>query len=196
MSSGGVDSSITMLLLKKEGHEVFPMHVDYGHRAEEREWKSCQQICEHIGLEEPVRVSLSGTEYAPSSLIHRDLNIEKDAFFPTRNLLFAVLGASYAFSKSCSTVALGILANPIFPDQTSEFLEKAESCIGAALGVKMKLLTPLISLDKRETLKLAKEHNLPLGLAYFCHSGGERPCGECISCKERAAAESMLLGEE
>jgi 7-cyano-7-deazaguanine synthase len=89
-------------------------------------------------------------------------------------------------------VALGILANPIFPDQTPDFLKKAEACISAALGVDMRLLTPLIALDKRDTLKLAARHGLPIDLTYFCHAGGEVPCGKCISCKERKSAEDFL----
>jgi 7-cyano-7-deazaguanine synthase len=84
------------------------------------------------------------------------------------------------------------LANPIFPDQTSDFLKKAESCISAALGVEMKLLTPLIALDKRDTLRLAAKHGLPIELTYFCHAGGEAPCGKCISCKERKFAEDSI----
>jgi 7-cyano-7-deazaguanine synthase len=147
-----------------------------------------------LGLE-PVTMGLSGTERIPSGLVHSNLDIEKDAFFPTRNLLFTVLGSSYAYSISSKVVALGILANPIFPDQTSDFFKKAEICVSAALGVDMKVLTPLITLDKRETLKLAHKHGLPLELTYFCHSGSDQPCGKCISCKERIAAEKMLAEE-
>ncbi|MDG6998197.1 MAG: 7-cyano-7-deazaguanine synthase [Nitrososphaerota archaeon] len=191
LSSGGLDSSLTMLLLRKEGHDVYPIHVNYGHLAEEREWLSCQRICDYLGLK-PVRVGITGTEIIPSGLVHSSLDIEKDAFFPNRNLIFAVLGASYAYSVDCKVVALGILANPIFPDQTVDFFKRAEDSISAALGTQLKIMTPLISLDKREVLKLAKKHSLPFELTYFCHSGKDPPCGICISCKERIAAEDML----
>ena len=40
--SGGLDSSSMMLLLKKYGYEIYPLHINYGHRAEEKEWNSCQ----------------------------------------------------------------------------------------------------------------------------------------------------------
>jgi len=195
MSSGGVDSSLTMMLLKRDGHEVFPVHVDYGHLAEEREWRACKTVCSSLVVNLPVRFRIGGTEAIPSSLVHDDLDIEKDAFFPTRNLLFATLGASYAYGISGRVVALGILANPIFPDQTEQFFKNAESCISSALGVEMKIMTPLIKLDKRETLKLARARGLPLELTYYCHSGGSEPCGRCISCKERVAAEKMLSTE-
>jgi 7-cyano-7-deazaguanine synthase len=192
LSSGGVDSSLTILMLKQRGHEVIALHVNYGHLAEEREWKSCQAVCNHLEIAHPIRISISGLECIPSGLIHDSLDIEKDAFLPTRNLLFITLGASYAYSVSCRVIAVGLLANPIFPDQTGEFLQKAEACISSALGVSMKILAPLIKLDKRDTLNLALKHGLPLELTYFCHAGKERPCGKCISCKERMAAEKLL----
>jgi 7-cyano-7-deazaguanine synthase len=192
LASGGVDSSLTMLMLKSRGHEVFPLHVNYGHLAESREWQACQSVCKYLGVGDPVRISLVGMNVIPCGLLDRGLDIEEKAFLPTRNLLFAVLGASYAFSMSSRTVALGILANPIFPDQTPEFVKKTESCISSALGVDMKMLTPLIELDKRDTLRLARTHGLPLELTYYCHSGQDIPCGKCISCKERKFAEEFL----
>ena len=90
---------------------------------------------------------------------------------------------------------MGIVANPIFPDQTEGFFQKAQACISSALGAETTIMTPLISLDKREVLKLAKARGLPFELTYYCHSGKAQPCGVCISCKERIAAEKMLLEE-
>jgi 7-cyano-7-deazaguanine synthase len=196
LSSGGVDSSTTMLLLKKEDHDVHPVHVNYGQRAESHEWDSCQRICKHLQVSDPIRINISGLGVIPSSLLRRDLDIEKDAFLPTRNLMFVVIGAAYAFSIGCEVVALGILANPIFPDQKPEFFELAETCVTAALGRRMRVITPLIKLDKRETLKLAKKYSLPLEITYHCHAGTDSPCGKCISCKERIAAEEMLRTED
>lgn len=195
LSSGGVDSSLLMSLLRDEGKEVFPLHVDYGQHAEVREWTACNQISNHLKVHEPRRIQISARDSIISGLTDRSLDIEKDAFFPTRNLLFATLGAAYAYSLSSDVVALGLLSNPIFPDQTREFVSSAESCLESALGRHIRLLTPFIELDKRETLKLARKHQLPLDLTYYCHQGGALPCGECISCKERTVAENLLANE-
>ena len=195
MSSGGLDSSLTMLLLKRDGHDVHPVHIDYTHFAEEHEWRSCQNICDYLGVNKPIRFGIRGLDCIPSSLVRRGLDIERDAFLPARNLLFVTLGSAYAFSIGCDVVALGILANPIFPDQKVEFFQVAEECVGSALGRRIKILTPLVKLDKRETLKLAKKYRMPLELTYFCHAGGDAPCGICISCKERVTAEKMLSAE-
>lgn len=189
LSSGGVDSSIMMLLLKKDGHVVLPLHVNYGHLAEQQEWQACCRVCKHLGLNEPFRMDLSGYGQIPSGLTNPDLDIVERAFLPGRNMLFLLAGAAYAYSTRSDAIALGLLSNPIFPDQTIGFVKSAQDCLVAALGTNIKLLAPLIGLDKRDTLNLARKHSFPLELTYFCHSGNEKPCGFCISCRERIAAE-------
>jgi 7-cyano-7-deazaguanine synthase len=181
-----------MLLLKKEGYEVNPVHINYGHLAEEKEWVSCQRVAKHLGITAPVKMDVTGMALLPSGLVNNKLHIEKDAFLPTRNLLFAVMGSAYAYSISADIVAMGILANPIFPDQSKGFLDMAQNCVSMALGRKVKLLTPFISLDKREIIQLAAKHSLPFEITYYCHAGTEQPCGICISCQERIAAEDYL----
>jgi 7-cyano-7-deazaguanine synthase len=180
-----------MLLLQKENFEVLPLHVNYGHRAERREWAACIRVSDYIGVK-PDRINLSGFNMIPSGLTNKNMDIVRDAFLPTRNLLFATVGAAFAFNKSINTVAMGLLSNPIFPDQTPRFVETAQKCIAEALGTGFRLLTPLLSLDKRDTLSLAKKYGLPLELTYHCHMGGKKDCGKCISCKERLAAEASV----
>jgi 7-cyano-7-deazaguanine synthase len=192
LASGGVDSSVIMFLLKKDGHEVLPLFVDYGQLAGTREWKSHKAICGFLGLE-PCRMDISGFGKTIHSGITDDkLDIEKQAFLPTRNLLFLTIGAAYAYAQGATAVAIGILANPIFPDQTENFIRSAEQSIRTALGSDIVILAPLITLDKRDTLSLANKYNLPLGQMSYCHGKNERPCGVCISCRERLAAEKCM----
>ncbi len=195
MSSGGLDSSLVMALLKEEGVEVFPLHINYGHLAERKEWEACLKICAALGLRPPEKMDLAGMSNLPSGLTDPNLDTAKYAFLPTRNLLLLVAGAAYAYSKGLDAVAIGLVANPIFPDQTKEFVESSEKTLSIALGRRVRLLAPLIGLDKREVILLARKHNLPFALTYYCHRGQDEACGECISCRERKAAEAALGGE-
>jgi 7-cyano-7-deazaguanine synthase len=194
LSSGGVDSSVTMLLLKKRDYTIFPLFVNYGQLSAEHEWSACQRICEFLGLKTE-RMDIQGFgKLIPSGITNRDFDIEKDAFLPTRNLLFLTLGAAYGYAKAAHVVAIGLLSNPIFPDQTSDFVQEAQKTISKALGIDVTVLAPLISLDKSDTLRLAHKYGLPVEYTYSCHAGGENPCSHCISCKERMAAERCLAG--
>lgn len=196
LASGGVDSSVMMLLLKKDDNELFPLFIDYGQLAREKEWMACQDICRYLGLE-PHRMDISGFgKSIPSGITDGKLDIEKDAFLPTRNLLFLTFGAAYGYTKSANVIAIGLLSNPIFPDQTVEFVRAAQRSISTSLGVDIRILAPAISLDKLDTLRLARKYGLPLDLTYSCHFGKEERCGRCISCKERIAAEKHLPESE
>ena len=50
----------------------------------------------------------------------------------------------------------------------------------------MKILAPLISLDKRGIVRLAAKVGAPLSLTWSCYAGLKKPCGRCDSCKLRA----------
>ncbi len=192
LSSGGLDSSLTMFLLKGQEIEVYPLHINYGQLAEAKEWTSSKRVCRALGIRPPERIDLSGLRMFPSGLVNSKLDIHDDAFLPTRNLIFLVVGAGYAYSKGLDAVVIGLVANPIFPDQTPVFVARAEDAISEALGRRVKILAPLIQLDKREVILLAEKHGLDVSLTYYCHRGSDRPCGVCISCKERIAAERSI----
>ena len=190
LASGGIDSALMISMFRKDEHEILPLHINYGHLAEEKEWECCKKICESHSLE-PFRMDITGFGKLPSGLTDKTLDIYEKAFLPTRNLTFITLGAAYAYSKSCDVVAIGLLSNPIFPDQTKDFIEKAQISISTALGKPLHILSPLIDLDKRDVLRLAEEFGLSR-ITYYCHAGGETPCGKCISCRERIAAEKSM----
>lgn len=193
LASGGIDSTLMMYLFKKEGHEVFPIHINYGHLAEEKEWNALVKVCEYLSLK-PFRMDVTGLGKLSSGLTDPTVDIYNDAFLPTRNLTFVTLGSAYAYSINADIVAIGLLSKPIFPDQSKDFIERAQVSISTALGRKIEILAPLIELDKREILKLAEKYDLPK-FTYYCHAGKEQPCGVCISCKERIEAEIALRNE-
>ncbi len=188
LTSGGIDSALLLELFQNEGHEVFPLHIDYDQLAGNKEWNACKGICDHFSLS-PFKMEIPGFGKLPSGLTNANLDIFEQAFLPTRNLTFITLGSAYAYSLGADSVAIGLLANAIFPDQTKKFIEKAQESISESLGKTIKILAPFIDLDKRDILKLAEERKIPK-ITYYCHSGTDVPCGKCVSCKERMAAES------
>lgn len=192
LSSGGIDSTVMMHLLKEKGHDLIPLFIDYGQLAVDKEWESCQKVCNKLELDVN-RLDVSGIgKLIPSGITDSKLDIERDAFLPNRNLMFLTMAAAYGFQRDAFVISIGLLSSHIFPDQTKEFIEKAKTAISESLNADIRIMLPLIDLDKYDVLRLGIKHNSPLDLAYFCHAGLDEPCGKCISCQEYFSAKEHL----
>lgn len=185
--SGGIDSAVVCKLIELQGDRVFPLFIDYGQLAAKKEWNACQQLMSDCGFSRPERIDVGGFGKTISSgLTDYTKNIHKDAFLPCRNLLFLVLAASYAHTKACKAIAIGLLDEKahLFPDQTQGFIVNANFAINSSLGDNYIILTPLIQFSKSDVIKLAEKYEIPLQKTYSCHSGEDNYCGKCVSCKE------------
>lgn len=183
--SGGLDSTLVGVLAKEEGATVYPLFIDYGQRAAQREWETCQRVHLQLSLPTPIRMDLSGFgQVIRSGLTSTSLDVKEDAFTPGRNLMFLLMGSAYAFQMGAPSVLLGLLSErfSLFPDQQSSFINQAENAIEAALGRRIKVITPLAEFSKADVVKLAQDKGI--GGTYSCHTGDSVPCGKCISCLE------------
>ncbi|MBX9772529.1 MAG: 7-cyano-7-deazaguanine synthase [Candidatus Obscuribacterales bacterium] len=183
--SGGLDSTLVGVMIREQGIDNSPLFIDYGQRAAVTEWATCQAMHEQLKLPKPVRMDLSGFgKVILSGLTSDALHIKDDAFTPTRNLLFLVAGAAYAFQVGANAVSIGFLSEEfsLFPDQTQAFIGKAEDAIHAALGRHIKVSAPLSEFSKADVVALALEKGI--SGTYSCHQGLSMPCGICISCLE------------
>lgn len=183
--SGGIDSTLMMVMAAEEGIATFPLFIDYGQLGVEREWRACQAVHLKYNLPRPVRMDLSGYgKTIPSGITDPRMRINEDAFLPGRNLLFIVAGAGYACHVHANGVAIGLLSpkSQLFPDQGEDFIRQCESILEVAIGRHINVVAPLVDLDKREVLAMAKARGIEG--TYSCHAGTDLPCGECVSCIE------------
>ena len=195
LASGGLDSTVMAVMAKEEGLKQYPLFIDYGQRAAAREWSACRAVFRRHGLPKPIRMDLSGFgARVPSGLTSTRLDVLADAFLPARNLLFLLAGAAYASRVGASAVAIGLLdeRQRLFDDQSRRFLKQAESLLRVATATSVSIVAPLIKTSKRQVLELARQRGVRG--TYSCHAGTKRPCGACLSCKERAAAEGGKRG--
>jgi len=190
LASGGIDSSVLMMMLQKMKYEIYPLHIDYGQNAAKMELMSVRKICKFLRIR-PVVIKIPQIGEISSGITSQSKLTMENPFFPARNLLFLSIATAYAISKSVVTISIGSTANAIFPDQHKKFIRKAEELLNIALGTRIKILTPLIELNKREIVGLAKKYNFPLSFTYSCHLGKHKPCLRCINCKERETAISL-----
>ncbi|MGI6340467.1 MAG: 7-cyano-7-deazaguanine synthase [Bacteroidales bacterium] len=190
--SGGLDSTLLACLLQEEGVNQFPIFINYGQINFEKELLSSKENCLKLGIIQPKIFDLSNFgKNIESGLTSKDLDVNLDAFLPNRNALFLLIASSYAYKMKCSHIAIGLLndKNSIFPDQTRSFLDIMENTLSVSLGRKISILSPLMGLTKGDVISLSKTKGI--SNTYSCHSGGDKPCGVCISCLEFINSKSI-----
>jgi 7-cyano-7-deazaguanine synthase len=183
--SGGLDSTLVAALAAEEGLRQYPLFIDYGQRARDRELAACNRAMTSLGLPQPQIASLAGYgSLIRSGLTDLSLHVVEDAFTPGRNMLFLLTAAAYAFQVQADAISIGLLDErfSLFPDQTVAFLQQAESMLSRCMGKEIKVLSPLGGFSKSDVVSLARDKGIKN--TYSCHMGDELPCGNCIACNE------------
>ena len=201
--SGGLDSTTALFWAKSRGYRVTALAVDYGQR-HDRELKAARDVARaaRAALRE---VDLKLPWLKVSSLVDKKRRLPDiplsgiglggipSTYVPGRNTIFLALGVSLADAVGADAVVLGnnALDYSGYPDCRPEFTEAfAEVArLGTRKGAEggaIRILTPLVRLDKKGIIKLALKVGAPLRLTWSCYEGKSRPCGACDSCKLRA----------
>lgn len=204
MFSGGLDSTTALCWAVKRGYSCSAVFIDYGQR-HKKESSGARRIARALGVR-LCEIRLAFPWLAVSSLVDPgkklpDTGLSRiraaknipSTYVPGRNLVFASIGVSLADSIGAEAVVMGpnVIDYSGYPDCRPQFYRALEKAVTAgtrrgASGKRIKLLTPLIKLSKKEIIKLALRLEAPLVHTWSCYSGGLRPCGKCDSCKLRA----------
>lgn len=183
--SGGLDSTLVAYLAREEGVRQYPLFIDYGQRARDRELAACRAAMAVLKLPEPAIADLSGYgQLIRSGLTDTSLRVLEDAYTPGRNMLFLLTAGAYAYQVDADAISIGLLHEDtsLFPDQTGAFLEEAEALLAKAVRRPVRVIAPLAGFHKPDVVQLAAEKGI--AGTYSCHLGNEEPCGACIACNE------------
>jgi len=197
LTSGGLDSSVTLYLAKNQGYNCFPLAFDYGQR-HKKELISARKIAKSLGLELVV-VKLK-LPFLQSALIDKSKplpspKIEEiglsipETYVPSRNLIFLSIAISYGESIQADAVFIGANSRDFsgYPDCREDFLESffKTASLGTKAGILGKPISierPLINKTKKEIVLLGENLGVPFKFTWSCYAGGKRPCGICESC--------------
>ena len=200
--SGGLDSTTALYWAKKAGFSVQALTLLYGQR-HGRELKSARAVAvkarvslQEVRLDLPwLRVSslVNGSKPLPDVPMSKIGRGIPSTYVPGRNTIFLALAASLADAAGASAIVIG--ANHLdysgYPDCRPEYLKAFEKAAQkgtrrGTLGKPLRIMAPLLSLDKKQIVQLALKLKVPLELTWSCYRGGSTPCGRCDSCKLRA----------
>jgi 7-cyano-7-deazaguanine synthase len=191
--SGGIDSTTTLYLAKKQGYKCHALIFDYGQR-HKRELRSAVAVAKRGRV--PCQVLKISLPWGGSSLLDKKMGIPvrrsfkgiPSTYVPARNTIFLSFALSYAEAIGAEVIFIG--ANAIdfsgYPDCRPAFYKAFQSVIKEGTKKrKIKVLTPLINMTKAHIIKLGLKLKAPLELTWSCYSGGRKPCGVCDSCQLR-----------
>lgn len=200
--SGGMDSTVLLYHLRAEGYDVAALSVDYGQR-HRKELDSARAICASSDFQHEVADMRGITHLLQgSSLTTAGLDVPeghyaeesmKATVVPNRNMIMLSVAIGYAISLRAEYVAYGAHAgnHTIYPDCRPEFAAAVNTAAMLADWHRVELLSPFVKLTKAEIARLGAELNVPLELTWSCYKGGDRHCGRCGTCVERAEAFSL-----
>ncbi|MDR0953422.1 MAG: 7-cyano-7-deazaguanine synthase QueC [Elusimicrobiota bacterium] len=204
--SGGLDSTTCLYWALNKGYNCLPLNILYGQR-HAKEAKSAKAICRKLGLK-LISVNFKMPWlYGATSLVGKggvipnesladikDTSRIPSTYVPARNLFFMAVAASMAEALGAEAIIAGPNAIDFsgYPDCRPAFYRPLAKAIkeGTRCGVSgkpIKILTPLLKLDKGQIAKLGKKLGVPFALTWSCYNGGKKPCGKCDACKLRAA---------
>lgn len=201
--SGGLDSTTALFWAKGRGFRVSALTVGYGQR-HARELSAARRVAREAGV--PLHeVALALPWLKVSALLDRSLKLPDlplsrigrgpipSTYVPGRNTIFLALGISLADALGAEAVVLGnnALDYSGYPDCRPEFTRAFAKAarLGTRRGAEgrpLRILSPLVRLDKKGIVRLALKVGAPLRLTWSCYQGGRGPCGRCDSCKLRA----------
>ena len=197
--SGGMDSTVLLYHLRSQSYDVRALSIDYGQR-HRKELDSARAICRMMDIPHEV-ADLRGITHLlkGGSLTDSDIDVPeghyaeesmKATVVPNRNMIMLSVAIGHAIALGAQFVAYGAHTgdHTIYPDCRPEFAAALNTAALLADWHQVELLRPFIRLTKAEIAKRGAELNVPFEMTWSCYKGGERHCGLCGTCVERAEA--------
>ena len=196
--SGGMDSCLTAAIAHLS-HQMAFLHLNYGQRTEKREKQAFNDIAEFYKVEKKLVVDAGHfSKIGSSSLTDLNIPVSKadlhrtnipESYVPFRNANILAIATSWAEVIGANKIYIGAVEEDSsgYPDCRSSFFEAFNRVIkeGTKPETVIEVVTPLVSLSKREIVEKIFELNAPVGLTWSCYQNEDRACGICDSCALR-----------
>ncbi len=203
LASGGLDSTVTAAMAKREGCELFFLTMAYGQR-HMVEVERARQVAAALGAAHHLVMNLDlraigGSALTGSAAVPKDRTGKERGqdipitYVPGRNLIFLSIAAAHAEVVGASFIYFGanVLDYSGYPDCRPEFIRAFEEAVkeGTKAGTEgnpIQVKTPLLRLTKAEIIRRGIDLHVPFQLTHSCYDPvGDVACGRCDSCAIR-----------
>ena len=162
LCSGGLDSSLVLVKLMHEGHELTPIYIKHGHWAEEGELNTLKNFL------------TSRTFWRLSKLVEIDVNLglQVDGVWG-RTIAFVGLAAMWSFThgNDYDFIAIGNHIGDISPDlKPGMFNVELKSTLRIATKDRIKLLSPIYNYNiEKIGIELFNKYEVKPEEVYSCY---------------------------
>ena len=212
LCSGGLDSVVAAYKIRGEYDKIKFLFFNYNQRSLKEEEFCARKVAEKLNAEF-IKVDLRWLGKISGAALNQKIEFkettEKDLentgdqilnwWVPARNSVFLINALAFAEAeflknKEKYDIIIGLKneGREHMKDTTPEFVNKINELIKEATHHgDYRVISPLINLDKIETIKLGEKLKAPFELTYSCYIGNNFNkkklvhCGKCLNCMLR-----------
>ncbi len=199
--SGGLDSTLALVIAKQESDVVLALTFDYGQRSAKQEINAARNIADYFNTTHQVigfdffknfqNNPLLNSNIALPQLKVKELDQKKKTaqsakavWIPNRNGVFINMAASIAEASKIDRIYTGFNAEEArtFPDNSPEFIEALNKSLNFSTLNHVTIKAPTVNMQKDEILKELIKYDFPVTMLWSCYDSQDKMCGECESC--------------
>ena len=196
--SGGQDSTTCLYWAINHFDTVRTLTFDYGQR-HRIELECAKQIAELARVPHEVLSIGTFAELGGNALTgNLEVEVQKEksnrenlpnTFVPGRNLILLSFAAARAWQLEIENIVTGVCQTDYsgYPDCRKNTIEALQLALNLGMERQFVLHTPLMWLDKAQTVMMAKDLGAleALSFSHTCYNGIFPPCGSCQACRLR-----------
>jgi len=196
--SGGMDSTLSAHMMRKEGYEIVAVHFNYNQRTQDKELECFHNICNDLNVANKYVLDLEFFEkLGASALTDKNIDVPINGieegvpitYVPFRNGIFLSMAAAIAEKEGASCISIGVVEEDSsgYPDCREAYIKSMQNAInlGTKESTNIEIKMPLVHLKKSQIVKESLLLNVPLALTWSCYKNEDRACGVCDSCRLR-----------
>ena len=200
LSSGGLDSTTVMAMVRHEGYAIYSLSFNYGQRhafelAAARQAAQNYHAVRHLVIDVDLR-KIGGSALTDDIEVPKSGQIATDVipvtYVPARNTIFLSYALAWAETLDCPDIFIGVNAVDYsgYPDCRPEYIAAFENMANLAIKnavegrTAIRIHTPLIKMTKADIIRTGTRLNVDYSATHSCYdpNGNGSACGACDSC--------------